>query len=140
MMTMMVATRGLMPAAYHMDRVLIPQRPFAIVIVADLLARWVLSIFLMPTLYVWIAREGDLCLPPKATRFKLEPALYDGRSRRSGGGTEAMRVKKSCCIEQVGMSGRFALCVRGRRHLRPKPWPAAEFPSLKHHAVHGART
>ena len=35
------------------------QRPFAIVIVGGLISGLVLSIFLLPTLYTWLARTGD---------------------------------------------------------------------------------
>jgi cobalt-zinc-cadmium resistance protein CzcA len=44
------------------------QRPFAIVIVGGLIADLVMSIFLLPTLYVWIAREKDV-LPVPETEF-----------------------------------------------------------------------
>jgi cobalt-zinc-cadmium resistance protein CzcA len=36
------------------------QRPFAIVIVGGLIANLLMSIFLLPTLYVWIARDNDV--------------------------------------------------------------------------------
>src|SRR5579859_7949172 len=36
------------------------QRPFAIVIVDGLISDLVMSIFLLPTLYVWMAREHDV--------------------------------------------------------------------------------
>jgi len=42
------------------------QRPFAIVIVGGLISDLVLSIFLLPTLYVWIARDGDTLPEPEA--------------------------------------------------------------------------
>jgi cobalt-zinc-cadmium resistance protein CzcA len=61
MMTMLVATLGLLPAATSHAIGSDSQRPFAIVIVGGLMAALVLSIFLLPTLYVWIAREGDSC-------------------------------------------------------------------------------
>jgi len=35
------------------------QRPFAIVIVGGLLTNLLMSIFLLPTLYVWFAHSGD---------------------------------------------------------------------------------
>jgi cobalt-zinc-cadmium resistance protein CzcA len=35
------------------------QRPFAIVIVGGLISDLLLSVFLLPTLYVWIARDDD---------------------------------------------------------------------------------
>src|SRR5215469_10506488 len=53
MMTMLVATLGLLPAALSHAIGSDSQRPFAIVIVGGLLAALVMSIFLMPTLYVW---------------------------------------------------------------------------------------
>ena len=60
MMTMLVATLGLLPAALSHGIGSDSQRPFAIVIVGGLIGALVLSIFLLPTSYVWIAREGDL--------------------------------------------------------------------------------
>jgi cobalt-zinc-cadmium resistance protein CzcA len=59
MMTMLVATFGLLPAALSRGIGSDSQRPFAIVIVGGLVAALLLSIFLLPTLYVWIARDGD---------------------------------------------------------------------------------
>jgi cobalt-zinc-cadmium resistance protein CzcA len=59
MMTMLVATLGLLPAATSHAIGSDSQRPFAIVIVGGLVSALILSIFLLPTLYVWIAREGD---------------------------------------------------------------------------------
>jgi heavy metal efflux system protein len=59
MMTMLVATLGLLPAALSHDIGSDSQRPFAIVIVGGLISAMLLSIFLLPTFYVWIAREGD---------------------------------------------------------------------------------
>ena len=59
MMTMLVATLGLLPAALSHGIGSDSQRPFAIVIVGGLLSNLVLGIFLLPTLYAWFAREGD---------------------------------------------------------------------------------
>ena len=59
MMTMLVATLGLLPAAMSHAIGSDSQRPFAIVIVGGLISDLLLSIFLLPTLYVWVAREGD---------------------------------------------------------------------------------
>jgi cobalt-zinc-cadmium resistance protein CzcA len=59
MMTMLVATLGLLPAAVSRAIGSDSQRPFAIVIVGGLISALVMSIFLLPTLYVWIARDGD---------------------------------------------------------------------------------
>ena len=64
MMTMLVATLGLLPAAMSHGIGSDSQRPFAIVIVGGLMTNLVMSIFLLPTLYVWIARENDVL--PKA--------------------------------------------------------------------------
>ena len=59
MMTMLVATLGLLPAAMSHGIGSDSQRPFAIVIVGGLLSDLILSIFLLPTLYVWFARPDD---------------------------------------------------------------------------------
>jgi cobalt-zinc-cadmium resistance protein CzcA len=66
MMTMLVATLGLLPAALSHAIGSDSQRPFAIVIVGGLLANLVIGVFLLPTLYVWIAREDDV-LPAAET-------------------------------------------------------------------------
>ena len=60
MMTMLVATLGLLPAALSHDIGSDSQRPFAIVIVGGLISDLVISIFLLPTLYVWMARDHDV--------------------------------------------------------------------------------
>ena len=60
MMTMLVATLGLLPAAMSHDIGSDSQRPFAIVIVGGLISDLVMSIFLLPTLYVWMARDQDV--------------------------------------------------------------------------------
>jgi len=59
MMTMLVATFGLVPAALSHAIGSDSQRPFAIVIVGGLIADLLLSVIILPTLYVWIARDGD---------------------------------------------------------------------------------
>ena len=66
MMTMLVATLGLLPAALSHDIGSDSQRPFAIVIVGGLISDLAMSIFLLPTLYVWMARDRDV-LPPVET-------------------------------------------------------------------------
>jgi cobalt-zinc-cadmium resistance protein CzcA len=58
-MTMLVASLGLVPAATSHGIGSDSQRPFAIVIVGGLMAVLAMSIFLLPCLYVWIARDGD---------------------------------------------------------------------------------
>jgi heavy metal efflux system protein len=65
MMTMLVATFGLLPAAMSHAIGSDSQRPFAIVIVGGLMSDLALSIFLLPTLYVWIARDGDTLPEPE---------------------------------------------------------------------------
>jgi cobalt-zinc-cadmium resistance protein CzcA len=67
MMTMLVATFGLIPAAMSHAIGSDSQRPFAIVIVGGLIADLLLSVIFLPTLYVWIARDNDqLPKPEKA--------------------------------------------------------------------------
>jgi cobalt-zinc-cadmium resistance protein CzcA len=60
MMTSLVATLGLLPAAMSHEIGSDSQRPFAIVIVGGLIAALGISILLLPTLYVWIAGERDV--------------------------------------------------------------------------------
>ncbi len=59
LMTMLVATLGLLPAAMSHAIGSDAQRPFAIVIVGGLSLTLVISLFLLPTLYVTLARPGD---------------------------------------------------------------------------------
>ncbi|HTA58913.1 MAG TPA: efflux RND transporter permease subunit, partial [Candidatus Baltobacteraceae bacterium] len=59
MMTMLVATLGLLPAALSRGIGSDSQRPFAIVIVGGLLAALFISIYLLPTMYAWVARDTD---------------------------------------------------------------------------------
>ncbi len=59
MMTMLVATLGLLPAALSHAIGSDSQRPFAIVIVGGLTVDLIMSIFLLPTFYVWWARSTD---------------------------------------------------------------------------------
>jgi cobalt-zinc-cadmium resistance protein CzcA len=70
MMTMLVATLGLLPAALSHGIGSDSQRPFAIVIVGGLISDLAMSIFLLPTLYVWMAREHDV-LPPVETEDEV---------------------------------------------------------------------
>ena len=67
MMTSLVATFGLVPAALSHEIGSDSQRPFAIVIVGGLIAALLLSIVLMPTLYVWVARDGDKLPEPETS-------------------------------------------------------------------------
>jgi cobalt-zinc-cadmium resistance protein CzcA len=60
MMTMLVATLGLLPAALSHNIGSDSQRPFAIVIVGGLISDLAMSIFLLPTLYVWMAGDKDV--------------------------------------------------------------------------------
>jgi cobalt-zinc-cadmium resistance protein CzcA len=59
MMTMLVATLGLLPAATSHGIGSDSQRAFAIVIVGGLMSGLMMSIFLLPTLYVWLGRDRD---------------------------------------------------------------------------------
>ncbi len=59
MMTMLVATLGLLPAATSHAIGSDSQRPLAIVVVGGLIVDLVMSIFLLPTFYVWWARPTD---------------------------------------------------------------------------------
>jgi heavy metal efflux system protein len=66
-MTMLVATLGLLPAATSHEIGSDSQRPFAIVIVGGLISDLVMSIFLLPVLYAWFARRGDRLPEPEGS-------------------------------------------------------------------------
>jgi cobalt-zinc-cadmium resistance protein CzcA len=67
MMTMLVATFGLVPAALSHEIGSDSQRPFAIVIVGGLVAALLMSLVLLPTIYVWIAKDGDTLPTPEGS-------------------------------------------------------------------------
>ena len=60
MMTALVACLGLLPAALSHGIGSDTQRPFAIVIVAGLVSRLCLAVFIDPVIYRALAREGDV--------------------------------------------------------------------------------
>jgi cobalt-zinc-cadmium resistance protein CzcA len=66
MMTTLVATLGLLPAAMSRAIGSDSQRPFAIVIVGGLMVAMLMNIFLLPTLYVWVAGDQDVLPTPEA--------------------------------------------------------------------------
>jgi heavy metal efflux system protein len=76
MMTMLVATLGLLPAAMSHDIGSDSQRPFAIVIVGGLIVELFISVVLLPSLYVFWARPGDQ-LPPAELGFIEEGEHVD---------------------------------------------------------------
>ena len=59
MMTALVAALGLLPAALSTGIGSDSQRPFALVIVSGLFSRLLISVFLMPALYLIVARPHD---------------------------------------------------------------------------------
>src|SRR6202050_3087388 len=59
MMTALVAALGLLPVALATGVGTDSQRPFALVIVSGLFTRLLISVFLMPVLYMLVARPGD---------------------------------------------------------------------------------
>jgi cobalt-zinc-cadmium resistance protein CzcA len=67
LMTMLVATLGLLPAALSHEIGSDSQRPFAIVIVGGLISDLLLSIVLLPTFYAWIARDTDQLPHPEGS-------------------------------------------------------------------------
>jgi cobalt-zinc-cadmium resistance protein CzcA len=76
MMTMLVATLGLLPAAMSHDIGSDSQRPFAIVIVGGLIVELFISVIMLPTLYVFWARKNDK-LPPPELSFAEEGEHVD---------------------------------------------------------------
>jgi cobalt-zinc-cadmium resistance protein CzcA len=59
LMTALVAALGLLPAAIATGVGTDSQRPFALVIVAGMMSRLLIGIFLVPALYQLVARSGD---------------------------------------------------------------------------------
>ena len=59
MMTALVAALGLLPAALSSGVGSDSQKPFALVIVGGLFSRLLISVYLMPALYLVAARQGD---------------------------------------------------------------------------------
>jgi cobalt-zinc-cadmium resistance protein CzcA len=72
LMTVLVATLGLLPAAMSHAIGSDSQRPFAIVIVGGLSADLLMSIFLLPTFYVWWARPTDHLPSPEEAKSVYE--------------------------------------------------------------------
>jgi cobalt-zinc-cadmium resistance protein CzcA len=71
LMTTLVATLGLLPAALSHGIGSDSQRPFAIVIVGGLMVGMLINLVLLPTLYVWVAGDRDL-LPEADENFDDE--------------------------------------------------------------------
>jgi cobalt-zinc-cadmium resistance protein CzcA len=65
LITMLVASLGLLPAALSHGIGSDSQRPFAIVIVGGLVSNLLISVFLLPTLYAWFARPTDKFAEPE---------------------------------------------------------------------------
>jgi cobalt-zinc-cadmium resistance protein CzcA len=72
LMTTLVATLGLLPAAMSHDIGSDSQRPFAIVIVGGLMVGMLINLVLLPTLYVWFAGDGDVLPAPDANFDEVE--------------------------------------------------------------------
>jgi len=72
LMTMLVASLGLLPAATSHGIGSDSQRPFAIVIVGGLMGALVMSVYLLPSLYVWIAGDHDVLPMPESTSVEAD--------------------------------------------------------------------
>ena len=72
MMTTLVATLGLLPAAMSHGIGSDSQRPFAIVIVGGPMVGSLINMFLLPTLYVWAERDHDILPAPDAAFDRTE--------------------------------------------------------------------
>ncbi len=95
MITSLVATLGLIPAALSHAIGSDSQRPFAIVIVGGLIAALMMSVFLLPTLYVWLAGEHDVLPAPESEWAK--------EVRDEGAGGE--RVRNGCVAPTTRTGG-----------------------------------
>jgi len=113
-MTMLVATLGLLPAAMSHQIGSDSQRPFAIVIVGGLLASLLMSIFLLPTLYVGVAGDRDVL--PEADdeshlRFASAAMGVFGEAQPRIRGARLLRTRPAPCIRRDGE--RFSQDRRG---------------------------
>jgi len=72
LMTMLVASLGLLPAATSHGIGSDSQRPFAIVIVGGLMGALVMSVYLLPALYVWIAGDHDKLPMPEVSTIEAD--------------------------------------------------------------------
>lgn len=89
MMTALVATLGLLPAALSHDIGSDSQRPFALVIVGGLLTNLAISVFLLPTVYAWFARPSDVFEPRVATAPEASGLRSRPRPRIASASVEA---------------------------------------------------
>jgi hypothetical protein len=98
---MLVATFGLLPAAMSHAIGSDSQRLFAIVIFGGLISGLVMSIFLLPTLYVWVSRNGDklknLNRASRKTHSRSLDATHANRSKNSELSVELAKQKPSHC-------------------------------------------
>ena len=106
MMTMLVATLGLLPAATSHGIGSDSQRPFAIVIVGGLIGALVISVFLLPTLYVWIARPTTSC---PSRRPNLRTNVTNARVSSNEIGTTHPGTPVGCGSAPYGLSLRLLL-------------------------------
>ena len=110
MMTMLVATLGLLPAAMSHAIGSDSQRPFAIVIVGGLIANLIIGVFLMPALYVWMARDDDplpewtransACSHPGSRSFVLNSPTARLTARESIAGRHAFQPQYNCACRE----------------------------------------
>ena len=78
LITMLVATLGLLPAAMSHAIGSDSQRPFAIVIVGGLISDLLMSIFLLPTLYALIGKPNDVL--PELESLHFDEAASEASS------------------------------------------------------------
>jgi len=85
MMTMLVATLGLLPAVMSHAIDSDSQRPFDIIIVGGLITDLVMSIFLLPTFFITWARPTDHLPKPEEAKSVYEQIYQSGRRNRGAG-------------------------------------------------------
>jgi hypothetical protein len=127
MMTMLVATLGLLPAALSHDIGSDSQRPFAIVIVGGLISDLLLSIVLLPTFYVWIARDGDQLPAPEVCKGLMK----------------SVSPLKHILVAAKGVFGWCLLLANRRsrsRRLSPSRWIKPSDGAQHNHTLQAART
>jgi hypothetical protein len=96
MMTMLVTTLGLLSAALSQDIGSDSQRTFAIVVVGGWIADLGLSIFLLPTFYVWWTRPTDHLATSLVTIAARQFIKSPTKKRRSG--HDHQSFERSSCL------------------------------------------
>jgi hypothetical protein len=125
MMTMLVATLGLLPAALSHDIGSDSQRPFAIVIVGGLIVELLVSIVLLPALYVFWAH---LATHSRRQRAVLFVAVLFVAATQVCAGQTIIGSKRNHGFDIILLDSEVREAAFSRVRI-PRPHASWEFPS-----------